>query len=68
MRMKDENEPPKIIDLHPSEWKSEESRQPFFGPAAPMFFKLFLLGFPISTVAHLIVTGEIPYYLRRLLE
>lgn len=64
----DDREPPKIIDLHPSEWESKENHQPVLGPAGPMFIKLFLLSFPIGTIAHLIVTGEVPYYLRRLLE
>lgn len=65
--MKDDDEPP-FIDLHPSQWTHEKKREPFFGPAASHFFIMFLLGFPASALATLLVTGELPYYLQRLLQ
>jgi hypothetical protein len=57
----------KLIDLHPSQWDRERHRQPFFGQSGRIFLILFLLAFPVSAAATLLVTGELPYWLQHLL-
>lgn len=64
----DKDEPRKYVDLDPSEWTSADKREPFFGPAAWPVLIMFLAGFPISAAATLLVTGELPYWLQRLLQ
>lgn len=64
----DKEELPKYIDLDPSEWASADKPEPFFGPAAWPVLIMFLAGFPISAAATLLVTGELPYWLQRLLQ
>lgn len=62
----------KDLDLHPSEWRKSDKHEPVFGSGARGFFlvyvPLFVLSFPIHTMATLIVTGEIPQWLQRLLQ
>ena len=65
--MSDDKEP-HFIDLHPSQWEKIDKPQPFFGENGSHFLILFLLGFPVSALATLLVTGEFPYWLRHLLQ
>jgi hypothetical protein len=58
----------KIIDLDAVEIGRTPPKEPFFGPAAMPTLILFLLGFPVSALATLLVTGEFPYWLRHLLQ
>lgn len=64
--MKDK-EPP-FIDLHPSQWESKVTPQPFLGENGKHALILFVLAFPISAIAGLLVTGELPYWLLPLLQ
>lgn len=66
--MKPDDEFDKQFDLHPSEWHHEAKPEPFWGPEAKYVGIMFLLGFPISAFATLLVTGELPYWLRHLLQ
>lgn len=64
----DDKEPRHFIDLEETEWSSDEKHEPFFGPEAGGLFIMFLAGFPIAALATLLVTGELPYWLRHLLQ
>lgn len=57
-----------VIDLHPSEWRHEKKREPIFGPSGGYFLLMFVLGFPVSALATVLVTGELPYWLQHFLE
>lgn len=63
-----EDDKPPFIDLHESEWTREGKKEPFFGENGAQFLIMFLAGFPISALAALLVTGELPYYLRHFLQ
>jgi hypothetical protein len=58
----------KSLDLDRSEYREAHRPEPIFGHAAKPVLILFLLGFPISALATLLVTGEFPYWLRHLLQ
>lgn len=62
------NDEDKQIDLHPSEWHHEEKHEPVLGYNGLFFIIMFLLSFPITAIASLIVTGRLPYYLQHLLQ
>jgi len=55
--MKDEPEKP-FLDLHPSEWRHEAKREPFFGFGAREFFIYAAVSIPcfwlVSTIVGLI--------------
>lgn len=58
----------KNVDLDPSEWSRVGKREPILGPNGRHFLIIFLLGFPVSALAMLLVTGELPYWLRHFLQ
>ena len=65
--MSDDKEPP-VVDLHPSEWSKVDSPQPFLGANGAYVLIMFALGFPVSALATLLITGELPYWLQHLLQ
>jgi hypothetical protein len=58
----------KDFDLEPTEYRREDQPEPFWGYNARVTLILFVAAFPISAIAHLIVYGQLPYWLRPLLE
>lgn len=57
---------PHTIDIGRS--KDDPTKEPILGPGGPYFVIMFFLGFPISALATLLVTGELPYWLRWMLQ
>lgn len=68
MRLTDDEQPPKILDLEPSEYGPADRQQPFLGVNGRYFLILFALSFPISAAATWLVTGQFPYWVKPLLE
>lgn len=68
MQMKPDHEFNKQFDLEETEYRVGDAPEPFWGPEAKYVGIMFLLGFPVSALAALLVTGEFPYWLRNLIQ
>lgn len=66
MNMNEDKKP--FLDLHPSEWSREKKREPVFGPGGAYLLIMFLLSFPITIGASLLVYGELPYFVMPIIE
>lgn len=66
-RMKPYDEKP-VLDLDRSEWGEADRRQPFLGVNGKHFLLMFVLAFPVTALATLVVTGRFPYWVKPLLE
>ena len=66
--MRPENQFDKVLDLEPTEYREASRPEPFFGPAGKPVAILFALSFPITALATVLVTGELPYWLKHLLQ
>jgi hypothetical protein len=55
---------PPLIDLHESEWSHEKKREPVLGVNGLYFLIMFPVSFAIGTIASIVATGELPYFLR----